>query len=291
MATHEHGDPMTPRAATTPISFEFFPPRSPEQEEILSDTWQRLVRFEPEYFSVTFGAGGSSLDATHRAVMNLSRRSGVQVAPHLSCLVDSEKRLRHFLDEYRAAGVDRLVLLRGDRPEARAVTGSFQYASDLVNFVRQNYGDQFTIEVGCYPEFHPESPSPASDLAYFRQKVEAGASGAITQYFYNADSYHRFVEDCRRSGIDIPIRPGIMPITNYRQLARFSSICGAEIPQWILRRLEAWGDDLESIRAFGLDVVTRLCEQLLRDGAPGLHFYTLNRAQASEQLLARIFPG
>jgi methylenetetrahydrofolate reductase (NADPH) len=277
--------------STTPISFEFFPPRSAEQEQTLSDTWQRLVRFKPEYFSVTFGAGGSSLDATHRAVLNLSRHSGVPVAPHLSCLVDSEERLRHFLDEYRAAGVDRLVLLRGDRPEGQPLTGPFEYASDLVAFVKQNYADQFAIEVGCYPEFHPESPTPESDLAYFRKKVDAGASGAITQYFYNADSYYRFVDDCRKGGIDIPIRPGIMPITNYRQLTRFSSICGAEVPQWILRRLEAWGDDLESIRAFGLDVVTRLCEQLLRDGAPGLHFYTLNRAQASEQLLARVFPG
>ena len=156
--------------------------------------------------------------------------------------------------------------------------------------MRREYGDQFTIEVGCYPEYHPESATPESDLKYFRQKVEAGADGAITQYFYNADSYYRFVEDARKAGIHVPIRPGIMPITNYRQLARFSAICGAEIPRWILRRLEAWDDDLESIRSFGLDVVARLCEQLLRDGAPGLHFYTLNRSQATEQLLERVFP-
>jgi methylenetetrahydrofolate reductase (NADPH) len=275
---------------STPISFEFFPPRSAEQGQLLDSTWQQLVRFDPEYFSVTFGAGGSSLDATHQAVLHLSRHSGVNVAPHISCLVESEERLRHFLEEYRAAGVDRLVLLRGDRPDGQAGSGLFEHADELVSFVRTQYGDAFTIEVGCYPEFHPESASPETDLAHFRKKVDAGASGAITQYFYNADSYYRFVEDSRRHGIDIPIRPGIMPITNYRQLARFSGICGAEIPQWILRRLEAWGDDLESIRAFGLDVVSRLCEQLLRDGAPGLHIYTLNRAQATEQLLQRLYP-
>jgi len=276
--------------ADTPISFEFFPPRSPEQEDTLSETWRRLIRFEPDYFSVTFGAGGSSLDATHQAVMKLSRDSGVSVAPHVSCLIDSEAHLRHFLDEYRAAGVDRLVLLRGDRPPGAQASGPFEHAEDLVRYVRDSYGFDFSIEVGCYPEFHPESASPESDLFYFKRKVDAGASGAITQYFYNADSYYRFVEDCRLAGIHVPIRPGIMPITNYRQLARFSSVCGAEIPQWILRRLEAWGDDIESIRAFGLDVVSRLCEQLLRDGAPGLHFYTLNRAHATEDLLDRIYP-
>ncbi len=275
----------------TPISFEFFPPRTPEQESLLETTWRRLVRFDPEYFSMTFGAGGSSIDATHQAVLKLSSDSGVQVAPHISCLIDSEAHLRHFLEEYRAAGVDRLVLLRGDRPPGSVNAGPFEHANELVGFVHERYGEQFTIEVGCYPEFHPESTSPQTDLAFFRQKVDAGASGAITQYFYNADSYYRFVEDCRQAGINIPIRPGIMPITNYRQLARFSAICGAEIPQWIMRRLEAWGDDLESIRDFGLDVVSRLCEQLLRDGAPGLHIYTLNRAHATEDLLERLYPG
>jgi methylenetetrahydrofolate reductase (NADPH) len=277
--------------ADVPISFEFFPPRTAEQEKLLASTWRRLVRFGPEYFSMTFGAGGSSLDATHQAVLRLSQDSGVPVAPHISCQIDSETHMRHFLDEYQAAGVDRLVLLRGDRPPGTHSPGPFEHADELVAFVRDRHGDRFTIEVACYPEFHPESPSPDSDLAFFKQKVEAGASGAITQYFYNADSYYRFVEDCRAIGVDIPIRPGIMPITNYRQLARFSSICGAEIPQWIMRRLEYWDDDLESIRAFGLDVVSRLCEQLLRDGAPGLHIYTLNRAQATEALLERLYPA
>jgi len=274
----------------TPISFEFFPPRNEEQNRLLDATWHRLVRFEPEYFSVTFGASGSRLTATHEAVLRLSRDSGVDVAPHISCMVGSRQRLRHFLEEYRRAGVSRLVLLRGDWPDGQAQPGDFRHADDLVSFVRAHYGDTFTIEVGCYPEFHPESATPELDLRYFRQKVDAGADGAITQYFYNADSYYRFVEDCREAGIRIPIRPGIMPITNYRQLARFSQTCGAEIPRWIMQRLEAWGDDLESIRSFGLDVVARLCEQLLRDGAPGLHFYTLNRSQATEQLLERVFP-
>ncbi len=272
----------------TPISFEFFPPRNPDQSMLLEQTWRQLRRFEPEYFSVTFGAGGSSLDATHQTVMNLSRNSGVDVAPHVSCLVDSKERLRHFLDEYHAAGVRRLVLLRGDRTPGAPLNGPFNYADELVGFVRDAYGTHFDIEVGCYPEFHPESCSPAFDLEFFKRKVDAGVDGAITQYFYNADSYYRFVDDCRRVGIEIPIRPGIMPITNYRELARFSAICGAEIPKWILRRLEAWEDDVQSIRAFGLDVVSRLCEQLLRDGAPGLHIYTLNRAQATERLLDRL---
>ncbi len=275
----------------TPISFEFFPPRTPEQGATLESTWRRLVRFRPEYFSVTFGAGGSSLEATHKAVLELMRDSGVPVAPHVSCMVGSEAELRKFLDEYLRAGVHRLVLLRGDRAEDAEYPGPFQHADELVRFVQQEYADRFSIEVGCYPEFHPESPTPASELKYFRQKVEAGASGAITQYFYNADSYYSFVEDCRRGGIDIPIRPGIMPITNYRQLARFSEICGAEVPRWILHRLEAWDDDLDSIREFGLDIVARLCEQLLRDGAPGLHIYTLNRAHATERLLERLLDG
>jgi len=281
---------MIPNAAQTPISFEFFPPRTPEQSELLEATWRSLVRFQPEYFSVTFGAGGSSLESTHRTVLGLLRDSGVPVAPHVSCQGDSEERLRHYLDDYRAAGVDRLVLLRGDRPPGTMTSGPFEHASELIAWVRRHYGDHFSIEVGCYPEFHPESPSPQSELAYFRHKVERGASGAITQYFYNADSYYRFVEDCHEAGITIPIRPGIMPITNYRQLARFSAICEAEIPRWILRRLEAWGDDVDSIRDFGLDIVSRLCEQLLRDGAPGLHIYTLNRAHATEDLLERLYP-
>ncbi len=274
--------------AGLPVSFEFFPPRSPAQVEVLQSTWRSLLRYEPEYFTVTFGAGGSDLDATHQTVLRLQSESGVPVAPHISCMVDSPATLGRYLEEYRAAGVTRLVLLRGDRPEGSDYPGPYRHAEDLVRAVRAQFGDAFSIEVACYPEFHPESPTPASELKYFRRKVDAGAGGAITQYFYNADSYTMFVEECRKAGIGIPIRPGIMPITNYRQLARFSRLCGAEIPRWILQRLEAWEDDLESIREFGLDVVTRLCRQLLRDGAPGLHIYTLNRAQATERLLRRL---
>lgn len=274
----------------TPISFEFFPPRSEAQAETLDATWRALAPLRPEYFSVTFGAGGSALDATHRAVMGLQQESGVPIAPHLSCLVDSRDTLRSFLDDYTAAGVRRLVLLRGDRPkedEARA-PGPFRHADELVSAVRELAGDRFSIEVACYPEFHPESATPESELQFFRQKVDAGATGAITQYFYNADAYFRFIEDCERAGIRIPIRPGVLPITNYAQLTRFSKLCGAEVPQWICRRLEAYGDDLESIRAFGLDVVSRLCERLLRGGAPGLHIYTLNQSGPSLGLIERL---
>jgi methylenetetrahydrofolate reductase (NADPH) len=273
---------------STPISFEFFPPRTPEQEALLESTWRRLVRFGPEYFSMTFGAGGSSLEATHQAVLKLMNDSGVSVAPHVSCMVESEATLCHFLDDYQRVGVHRLVLLRGDRQKDAQYPGPFQHANELVSFVQERYAGQFSIEVGCYPEFHPESPTPESELTFFKQKIDAGATGAITQYFYNADSYYSFVEDSRKAGIEVPIRPGIMPITNYRQLARFSEICGAEVPRWILHRLEAWDDDLESIREFGLDIVARLCQQLLRDGAPGLHIYTLNRAHATEDLFERL---
>lgn len=273
----------------TPISFEFFPPRNEAQAETLEQTWRALAAVRPEYFSVTFGAGGSGLDATHQAVMGLQRESGVPIAPHLSCLVDSREMLQGFLDDYTAAGVKRLVVLRGDRPKKGAPpAGPFRYANEMVSGIREMAGDRFSIEVACYPEFHPESKTPESELKYFRQKVDAGATGAITQYFYNADAYFRFIEDCERAGIRIPIRPGVLPITNYAQLTRFSSLCGAEVPQWICRRLEAYGDDLESIRALGLEVVTRLCERLLRGGAPGLHIYTLNQSWASLELLKRL---
>ena len=272
----------------TDISFEFFPPRTEEQKLILESTWQKLASLNPHYLSVTFGAGGSTLDATRETVMALLRDTGVPVAPHISCMVQSREMLRALLDGYRQAGVHRLVVLRGDRPDGVSGTGPFQNASGLVSFIRQEFGGQFHIVVASYPEFHPESHSANSDLEFFRRKVEAGADSSVTQYFYNADSYFRFVEDCRRLGVTIPITPGIMPITNYRQLSHFSSMCGAEIPQWLRRRLEGFGDDGASIRDFGLDVVTRLCEQLLAGGAPGLHFYTLNRANASLMLWQRL---
>jgi methylenetetrahydrofolate reductase (NADPH) len=270
------------------ISFEFFPPRTEEQKLILESTWQKLAPLRPEYLSVTFGAGGSTLDATRETVEALAADTDVPVAPHISCMATSEGMLRDLLQRYAEQGIRRLVVLRGDRPDGTAGPGPFQYANELVGYIRREFGDGFRIEVACYPEFHPESPTAESDLHYFQKKVEAGADGAVTQYFYNADSYFRYLDDCRRLGIDVPITPGIMPITNYRQLARFSAMCGAEIPQWIRRRLESFGDDGASIRSFGLDVVTSLCERLLAGGAPGLHVYTLNRANATFLLWQRL---
>jgi methylenetetrahydrofolate reductase (NADPH) len=270
------------------ISFEFFPPRSAEQALILESTWQKLSHLHPAYLSVTFGAGGSTLDATRKTVEALIRDSGVPVAPHISCMAQSKGSVREILQAYRDKGVDRLVVLRGDRPDGMAGPGPFQYANELVSFIRGEFGDHFHIEVACYPEFHPESASPRSEFIYFKRKVDAGADGAITQYFYNPDSYFSFIDDCRRMGIEIPITPGIMPITNYKQLSRFSDMCGAEIPRWIRRRLEGFGDDGASIREFGLDVVTSLCERLLEGGAPGIHIYTLNRANASMLLWQRL---
>jgi methylenetetrahydrofolate reductase (NADPH) len=270
------------------ISFEFFPPRTAEQKLILESTWQKLAPLNPDYLSVTFGAGGSTLEATRDAVEALAAQTDVPVAPHVSCMAQSEGMLRKILAAYLERGINRLVVLRGDRPEGLLGPGPFQYANELVSFIRREFGRDFHIEVACYPEFHPESKSPQLELHYFKQKVDAGANGAVTQYFYNADSYFSFVDDCRRNGIDVPITPGIMPITNYRQLSHFSNICGAEIPQWIRRRLAGYGSDGASIRAFGLDVVTALCERLLKGGAPGLHIYTLNRANASFLLWQRL---
>ena len=274
--------------SSLPISFEFFPPRSGEQKLILESTWQKLARLSPQYFSVTFGAGGSTLDATRETVAHLHRDSNVPVAPHISCMAQSRELIHQQLQNYADDGIDRLVVLRGDRPSGVAGPGPFQFADELVSYVQRKFPGQFHIEVACYPEFHPESISPETELRHFKKKVDAGANGAITQYFYNADSYFQFRDDCVAYGIDIPITPGIMPITNYRQLARFSAMCGAEIPQWIRRRLESMGDDGASIRKFGLDVVARLCERLLEGGAPGLHIYTLNRANATMLLWQRL---
>lgn len=270
------------------ISFEFFPPRTTEQRLILESTWQKLAPLKPDYLSVTFGAGGTTLEATREAVEALTAETDVPVAPHISCMAHSEKMLHDILVSYRDMGVRKLVVLRGDRPEGQQGPGPFQYANELVSYIRREFGEHFHIEVACYPEFHPESETASTEMFYFKQKVDAGANGAVTQYFYNADSYFSFVDDCIRRGIDIPITPGIMPITNYKQLSRFSGMCGAEIPQWLRRRLETYGDDGASIRAFGLDFVTSLCERLLAGGAPGLHIYTLNRANASFMLWQRL---
>lgn len=274
--------------APVPVSFEFFPPRNEEQRLVLRSTWQKLARVGPRYLTVTFGAGGSTQAATRRTVEDLIALSGVPVAAHISCMTPSLGDLDELLDRYRAAEVTHLVVLRGDRPDTMDFEPPFHFASELVRHVRDRHGHAFRIEVGCYPEKHPESDSMESEIHWFREKVRAGADGAITQYFFDADAYFRFCDRCRDAGVDIPIIPGIMPITNYRQLARFSARCGARIPQALAERLEAFGDDGAAIRAYGLDVVTDLCRRLLAGGAPGLHFYTLNRANATLRICQRL---
>jgi methylenetetrahydrofolate reductase (NADPH) len=270
------------------VSFEFFPPKTAEGAEKLRRARAVLGELDPEFFSVTFGAGGSTKEGTWNTVMEL-HAEGRPVAPHISCIGTTRASVRELLSGYRASGIRRLVALRGDLPSGAAGgAGDFRYASELVEFVRVETGDWFHIEVACYPEVHPQSRGPADDLSHFVQKVKAGADSAITQYFYNADAYFRFVDDAAALGCSVPIVPGIMPITNFTQLARFSDACGAEIPRWIRRRLESFGDDRPAIRAFGLDVVLRLCERLLDAGAPGLHFYTMNQAEPTTELCRRL---
>lgn len=266
------------------FSFEFFPPRTPEQIGRLQTTRDRLAPLKPDYFSVTFGAGGSSREKTFETVLEIRERTGIPVAPHISCIGCSIQMIRDVLNAYKEAGINRIVALRGDLPSGLASYGELRYANELVEFIRRETGDYFHIEVAAYPEFHPQAPSAKSDLDNFKCKVDAGANSAITQYFYNADAYSRFVDGCERYGIDIPIVPGIMPIINHSQLVRFSEACGAEIPRWILKRLRDFGDDRVAIREFGVDVTTELCRQLLEKGAPGLHFYTMNQAEASEAI-------
>lgn len=269
------------------FSVELFPPQTPEGAEKLRAVRRQLAELGPEYFSVTFGAGGSTRDRTLETVLEV-HAEGHRAAPHLSCIGADEDTLLHLLDEYRGHGIRDIVALRGDLPSGMATHGNFRYASDLVEFIRARTGDWFHIEVAAYPEFHPQAASPQADLAAFKRKVDAGADAAITQYFYNADAYFRFIEDCDALGITIPIVPGIMPISSFSKLARFSDTCGAEIPRWIRKKLESFGDDADSIRAFGLDVVTDLCERLLAGGAPGLHFYTLNQAGLTCELWQRL---
>ncbi len=264
------------------LSFEFFPPRNEAQVANFLAARDRLAALGPEYMSVTFGAGGSTRGATRAAVLGIQTETGVEAAPHISCMAESTDHIRELLETYREAGIRRLVVLRGDRPSGGGF-GAFDYAIDLVRFIRRNFGRSFHLEVACYPEHHPESRTPRLDLEHFKAKVDAGADGAITQYFFHADAYFRFVDESRALGVDIPITPGIMPITNYARLERFSQTCGADFPSWIGKRLAAWEEagDQRSVRAFGEEVVTRLCERLLDGGAPGLHLYTLNRAGAS----------
>ncbi|MGJ8618725.1 MAG: methylenetetrahydrofolate reductase [NAD(P)H] [Methylophilaceae bacterium] len=261
----------------TTLSFEFFPPKTAEGINNLRATREKLAIYKPEFFSVTFGAGGSTRDRTMDTVFEI-QDEGYSAAPHISCISSSKAEIKELLNAYKNKGIKRLVVLRGDVPSGEVSAGDFKYAVDLVTFIRQETDDWFHIEVAAYPEFHPESTSAAKDIEHFKRKVDAGANSAITQYFYNADAYFRFLDSCDKAGIAVPIVPGIMPIYNYTQLARFSGICGAEIPRWLRLRLEAYGDDLPSLRAFGTDVMSDICEKLLAGGVPSFHFYTLNQA-------------
>ncbi len=257
------------------FSFEFFPPKTAEGTEKLIKVRNTLGALNHKYFSVTFGAGGSTQQGTIDTVTSI-KEAGFNAAPHLSCVGSTKENIRDILNGYKDKNINRIVALRGDMPSGTQDIGEFHYANELVEFIRKETGDHFHIEVAAYPEFHPQASSAEDDLNNFKRKVEAGANSAITQYFFNPDAYFRFVDDCEDLGITIPIVPGIMPITNYIQLARFSDMCGAEIPRWIRKRLESYGDDKDSIRAFGEDVITEMCHQLLEAGAPGLHFYTMN---------------
>ena len=278
---------MTLSTATLPLSIEFFPPKTPEGVEKLRQVRQQLYELKPEFCSVTFGAGGSTQEGTFSAVRDILAE-GVDAASHFSCIGATRAGVREQLATLRAMGVKRLVALRGDLPSGYGTGGEFQYASDLVAFIRQETGDDFRIEVAAYPEVHPQAKSPEADLQAFAAKVRAGANSAITQYFYNADAYFRFVEDADALGLQVPVVPGIMPITSSTQLMRFSDACGAEIPRWIRLRLQSFGDDSASIKAFGLDVVTALCEQLRAGGAPGLHFYSMNQSVATLEICRRL---
>ena len=267
------------------FSFELFPPKTEKGFVKMQTTVQTLQALKPAYFSVTYGAGGSTQQRTFETVDWLCSQ-GIETAPHLSCIGSSKEEIVEILQRYKDQGIRRLVALRGDLPSGAGLgdLGELSNANQLVALVRQRFGDHFHIEVAAYPEFHPQASSAEKDLAYFKQKVEAGANAAITQYFYNPDAYFRFLDDCQKQGIEIPIVPGIMPITNYTQLARFSDACGAEIPRWLRKRLEGFGDDLPAIQAYGADTVTRLCECLIEGGAPGLHFYTMNQSGPSETI-------
>ncbi|HLX01673.1 MAG TPA: methylenetetrahydrofolate reductase [NAD(P)H] [Trinickia sp.] len=269
------------------ISFEFFPPKTQEGIDKLRATRKELALFKPKFVSVTFGAGGSTQQGTLDTVLDMAA-DGLEAAPHLSCIGSSKESLRAILNQYRANGIRHIVALRGDLPSGMGAVGELRYASELVSFIRAEHGDWFWIEVAGYPEYHPQSRSPKHDLENFARKVKAGANSAITQYFFNADAYFRFVDDAKKLGVDVPIVPGIMPITNFSQLMRFSEMCGAEVPRWVARRLESFGDDREAIRAFGLDVVTGLCRRLVDQGVPGIHFYTLNAATATKAICERL---
>ena len=273
----------TPRS----FSFEFFPPKTPEGKAKLRETWKQLAQLKPRFFSCTFGAGGSTQQGTLDTVLEI-RTAGHEAAPHLSCVASSKAEIAAILGQYKDNGIRHIVALRGDLPSGVAVSGELAHANELVAFIRETTGDWFNIEVACYPEYHPQTRNGADEIRNFKRKVDAGANAAITQYFYNPDAYFRFVDECDAAGIALPIVPGIMPIGNFSQLARFSDACGAEIPRWMRIKFEGYRDDTASIRSFGLDVVTSLCDKLLSGGAPGLHFYTLNQAGAVSTIWQRL---
>lgn len=270
------------------FSCEFFPPADQKGLTKLRDTRSQLRRLNPAFFSVTYGAGGSTRDRTIECILDIQANETVESAPHLTCIGSTQESIRELLKKYQNHGIRRIVALRGDLPSGMGIPGELRHANELVEFIRAETGAHFHIEIAAYPEFHPQAPDVEHDLVNFQRKVDAGASSAITQYFYNIDAYFSFIDHCERRGIDLPIVPGIMPITNYTQLARFSDTCGAEIPRWIRRRLQSFGDDLASIRSFGTDVVTDMCRRLLEQGAPGLHFYTMNRAEPTLNIWDRL---
>ena len=274
--------------AMLPISFEFYPPKTDEQRAQLDRSVQRLKTYKPQFMSVTFGAGGSTLSHTPETVQRLRSEHDVAGVPHLSCVGGNREEIRALLKLYRALGCDRIVALRGDLPSGMARSGDLRYANELVELIRAEHANHFAIEVAAYPETHPQAEDAMADLRHFKRKVDAGADSAITQYFYNTDAYFRFVDDARALGIDIPIIPGIMPISNFTQLRRFSEACGAEIPRWIGQRMRGYGDDADSIREFASDFIAKLCERLIAGGAPGLHFYTLNLSKPSAAILQRL---
>ena len=269
------------------FSFEFFPPKTDEGMQKLRATKAQLEQLKPRFFSVTYGAGGSTRDRTLETVLEI-QRDGFEAAPHLSCIGSTREGLRETLKLYKDNGIRHIVALRGDLPSGEVDFGELRYASELVEFIRQETGDWFHLEVACYPEVHPQAKSPQDDLANFKRKVDAGANGAVTQYFYNADAYFRFIDEAHGAGITIPIVPGVMPIASFSQLARFSDMCGAEIPRWMRLKLASFGDDRASIRSFGLDVVSDMCDRMLTQGAPGIHFYTLNMAGLTTTLWQRL---
>ena len=270
------------------FSVELFPPKTPAGEENLAAALGPLAALEPAFFSVTFGAGGTTRSGTLETVTRTMAETGIETAPHLSCVEGTRESIGELLDLYVDAGVRRIVALRGDLPSGMESPGVFSYATELIRFIRERTGDYFHIEVGCYPEFHPEAESAAADLAHFREKVEAGADSAMTQFFFNADAYFYFVDRVERMGVDIPIVPGIMPLGNYAQIARFAAGCGAEIPLWLKKQMEAYGDDTGSQRQLGIELVTDLCQRLLDGGAPGLHFYALNRAEPTSTIWSKL---